>query len=91
MMYLIPKNIKIKREIFKGFGMIEIIALAISFGLGFLLQNFVHEFHAKIFLFFVFPLAMFLLLLPLPNGSTPLIIFKKFLKFSKNQKQYRFK
>ncbi len=91
MMYLIPKNIKIKREIFKGFGMIEIIALAISFGLGFLLQIFVHEFHAKIFLFFVFPLAMFLLLLPLPNGSTPLIIFKKFLKFSKNQKQYRFK
>lgn len=91
MMYLIPKNIKIKKEIFKGFGIIEIIALAISFGLGFLLQNFSHEFHIKIFLFFVFPLAMFLLLLPLPNGSTPLVIFKKFLKYSKNQRQYKFK
>lgn len=91
MMYLIPKNIKIKREIFKGFGMLEIIALAISFGLGFLLQNFAQEFYIKVFLFFVFPLAMFLLLLPLPNGSTPLIIFKKFLKYSKNQKQYKFK
>lgn len=91
MMYLIPKNIKVKREIFKGFGMVEIIALTMSFGLGFLLQNFVHKFHIKIFLFFIFPLTMFLLLLPLPNGSTPLIIFKKFLKFSKNQKYYKFK
>lgn len=91
MMYLIPKNIKVKKEIFKGFGMIEIIALAISFGLGFILQNFAHEFHVKIFMFFIFPLAMFLLLLPLPNGSTPLIIFKKFIKFSKNQKRFKFK
>lgn len=91
MMYLIPKNIKVKREIFKGFGIIEIIALAISFGLGFLLQNFTNVFHIKIFLFFIFPLTMFLLLLPLPNGSTPLIIFKKFLKYSKKQKQYKFK
>lgn len=91
MMYLIPKNIKVKREVFKGFGMIEIIALALSFGLGFLLQNFTHMFHLKIFLFFIFPLTTFLLLLPLPNGSTPLIIFKKFIKFSKNQKKYKFK
>jgi len=90
-MYLIPKNIKVKREVFKGFGMIEIIALALSFGLGFLLQNFVHGFHLKIFLFFIFPLTTFLLLLPLPNGSTPLIIFKKFIKFAKNQKCYKFK
>lgn len=91
MMYLIPKNIKVKREVFKGFGMIEIIALALSFGIGFLLQNFVHRFHLKIFLFFIFPLTTFLLLLPLPNGSTPLIIFKKFIRFSKNQKVYKFR
>lgn len=91
MMYLIPKNIKVKKEIFKGFGMIEIIALAISFGFGFILQNFAWEFHIKIFLFLIFPLVMFLLLLPLPNGSTPLAIFRKFLKFSRKQKQYHFK
>ena len=90
-MYLIPKNIKVKREIFRGFGIIEIIFLAISFGLGFLLQNLVSEFHTKIFLFFLFPLSTFLLLLPLPNGSTPLIIFRKFLKYQHNQKNYKFK
>ena len=90
-MYLIPKNIKVKREIFRGFGIIEIIFLAISFGLGFLLQNLVSEFHTKILLFFLFPLSTFLLLLPLPNGSTPLIIFRKFLKYQHNQKNYKFK
>lgn len=90
-MYLIPKNIKVKREIFKGFGMIEIIAIALSFGLGFLLQSFAHSFQIKIFLFFIFPLIAFLLLLPLPNGSTPLIIFKKFIKYQHKQKEYKFK
>lgn len=90
-MYLIPKNIKIKKEIFKGIGIIELLALALSFGIGFLLQSFVAKFHIKIFLFFLFPLTTFLLLLPLPNGSTPLIIFKKFIRFSKNQKQYKYK
>lgn len=91
LIYLIPKNIKVKREIFKGFGMIEIIALAISFSLGFLLQSLIPEFHIKIFSFFFFPLSTFLLLLPLPNGSTPLIIFKKFIRYKNNQKQYKFK
>lgn len=90
-MYLIPKNIKIKKEIFKGIGFIELLALAISFGIGFLLQNFTKQFNIKIFLFFLFPLTTFLLLLPLPNGSTPLIIFKKFLKYQNNQKNYKFK
>lgn len=90
-MYLIPKNIKIKKEIFKGIGIIELLALALSFGIGFLLQSFVAKFHIKIFLFFLFPLTTFLLLLPLPNGSTPLIIFKKFIRYKKNQRQYKYK
>lgn len=90
-MYLIPKNIKVKREIFKGFGMLEIIAIALSFGLGFLLQNFSNNFQTQIFLFFIFPLTTFLLLLPLPNGSTPLKIFIKFLRFQHNQKNYKLK
>jgi len=90
-MYLIPKNIKIKKEIFKGIGIIELLALSISFGIGFLLQSLVSEFHLKIFLFFIFPLTTFLLLLPLPNGSTPFIIFRKFIKYQRNQKIYKFK
>lgn len=91
MMYLIPKNIKVKREIFKGFGMIEIIALGFSFVIGFLIQNFVQSFHIKIFLFFVFPLVVFLLLLPLPNGATALTILKKYIKYKTNQKNYKYK
>ena len=90
-MYLIPKNIKVKREIFKGFGMLECIAIAISFGIGYLCSLLLSQFKIKVFIFFFFPLLMFLLLLPLPNGSTPLIILKKFLKYSRSQKQYKFK
>ena len=90
-MYLIPKNIKTKREIFKGFGIFEILAMGIAFGLGFLLQSFILNFKLKIFLFFIFPLISFLLLIPLPNGSTALVIFTKLLKFQNNQKKYKFK
>ena len=84
-MYLIPKNIKVKREIFKGFGMLEIIAMAISFGIGFLLQHFVSMFKIKVILFFAFPITTFLMLLPLPNGTTPFTIFKKFIYFISNK------
>lgn len=90
-MYLIPKNIKIKREIFKGFGMIEIIIMSISVIIGFLLQNLSNKFQSKLFLFSIIPLITFLLLLPLPNGSTFFIILKKFLKYHKKQKEYKFK
>ena len=50
LIYLIPKNIKIKKEIFKGFGILEIIAMAIAFGIGFLLQSFVNDYRLKVFL-----------------------------------------
>lgn len=90
-MYLIPKNIKVKKEIFKGFGIIEIIVIAISFGIGFLFQNLSNKFQIKVFLFCIFPLTAFLLLLPLPNGSTVFVIFKKFLKYHCNQRKYKFK
>lgn len=90
-MYLIPKNIKTKREIFKGFGMLEIIAMALSFGFGFLLQSFVINYKLKITLFFIFPLITFLLLLPLPNGSTALIILKKYIIYKRRQKKYKLK
>lgn len=85
-MYLIPKNIKVKREIFKGFGILEIIAISISLGFGFLIQNLSSEFQIKMILFCIFPLTTLLLLLPLPNGSTALTIFKKFIIYSYKQK-----
>lgn len=90
-MYLIPKNIKTKREIFKGFGILEIIAMGIACGIGFILQTLVTDYKLKIFLFFLFPILCFLLLLPLPNGSTVLIIFKKFITYHNRQQKYRYK
>ena len=38
-MYLIPKNIRVKREIFKGYGVKEIIFLGISIFAGYLLAR----------------------------------------------------
>lgn len=90
-MYLIPKNIKIKREIFKGFGIIEILVMSLSLGMGYLLQSFVSNFYFKIFLFFFMPLLVFILLIPLPNGTTALKIFKKFFIYRKRQKNYKYK
>lgn len=90
-MYLIPKNIKTKREIFKGFGILEILAMGISLVIGFLFQTLTTTFQLKVFLFILCPFITFLLLLPLPNGSTALMIFKKFLKYQTNQKKYKYK
>ena len=90
-MYLIPKNIKMKKEIFKGFGIIEILAMEISLGIGYLLTFLSKYFQAKVFLFAFLPLATFILLIPLPNGSTPLKILIKFFKYQKNQKKYKVK
>lgn len=52
-MYLIPKNIKTKKEIFKGFGILECIAIAISFGIGYLFSFFITQYKLKV-IFFVF-------------------------------------
>lgn len=91
MMYLIPKNIKVKREIFKGFGILELIAMALSFGIGFLFQTIISSFQLKIFFFCLFPFSTFLLLLPLPNGSTAFVIFSKFIRYQRGQKRYKCK
>ena len=90
-MYLIPKNIKTKKEIFKGFGIFECIAIAIALGIGYLLTLFIKQYKLKVIFFCVPPLLMFLLLLPLPNGSTALTILKKFFKFKGNQRCYKIK
>ena len=88
-MYFIPKNIKVKKEIFKGFGILEIGAVAISLGLGYLLSLLGSIYQMQIFLFCILPLTTFILLIPLPNGGTPLNILIKFIKYMKNQKQYK--
>lgn len=90
-MYLIPKNIKIKREIFKGFGIIEIISMTLCLVIGYLLSMLTNDIEIKIFLFFIFPLINFILVLPLPNGSTAFKILLKFIRFTKNQKQFKIK
>ena len=90
-MYLIPKNIKVKREIFKGIGIFEIISLACSCGIGYLFSTFPQDYKLKIFLFFIFPLTNFLLILPLPNGNTILRILKKFIIYSRKQRIYKIK
>lgn len=90
-MYLIPKNIKTKKEIFKGFGILEILAVGLACLIGFILQSIVTEFKLKVFLFSIVPLTTFLLIFPLPNGSTALTIFKKFIIFKKRQKIYKYK
>lgn len=89
-MYLIPKNIKTKKEIFKGFGILEIIAMFLSFALGYLLQMLTSIFKLKVFLFFFLPLSTFILLLPLPNGNTALNIFFKYIRYTKSQKKYKY-
>ena len=90
-MYLIPKNIKTKKEIFKGFGIFECIAIAISLGIGYLFSLFITQYKLKVIFFCIPPLLMFLLLLPLPNGSTALTILKKILIFKKRQRCYKVK
>ena len=53
-MYLIPKNIKTKKEIFKGFGILECIAIAISFGIGYLFSFFITQYKLKVIFFYYF-------------------------------------
>lgn len=91
MMYLIPKNIKVKKEIFKGFGIVEILVMSISFIFGYLLSMITNRFKIKFFIFIIFPMISFLLLLPLPNGSTILKILKKFFIYQTNQKRFKYK
>ena len=89
-MYLIPKNIRVKREIFRGYGVKEIILLGISVLIGFTLSKFFGTGLLKVFLFCFFPILTFLLPLPLPTGSGNILsILIKMIKFKKSQKKYK--
>lgn len=91
LIYLVPKNIRVKREIFKGFGLLEIFCLFVSGIIGYFMTLLVTSFNLKVFLFCIFPFITFILLLPLPNGGRPLTIVIRFVKFQHNQKQYKLK
>ena len=88
---MIPKNIKVKREVFKGFGLIEIFCLFVSGVVGYIVSLAINYFNLKVFLFCLFPFITFILLLPLPNGGRPLTIVIRFIKFQYNQKNYKLK
>lgn len=90
-MYLIPKNIKIKREIFKGVGIIELITLFVSLMTGFYLSSLANGFYLKILLFIPLPLINIILVLPLPNGSTFFIILKRFIIYKSKQQNFKYK
>lgn len=88
-MYLIPKNINVKREIFHGYGIKEILFLGLSLFIGFLLAKIFGKGLIKIFLFCFFPILTFLITLPIPNSNGNVLeILIKLLKFKISQKKY---
>lgn len=89
-MYLIPKNIKVKREIFRGYGIKEIIFLGISLLIGYILAKLFGTGLLKVFLFCFFPILTFLITLPLPSGNGNVLnILIKMIKFRLSQKKYK--
>lgn len=89
-MYLIPKNIKVKREIFKGYGVKEVLLLGISILIGFILAKLFGTGLFKVFLFCFFPILTFLITLPMPTGNGNILgILIKMIKFKTSQKKYK--
>jgi len=88
--YLIPKNIKVKREIFKGYGVKEILLIGLSIGIGFLLAKFLGTGLIKVFFFSFFPILTFLITLPMPSGNNNILdILIKMIRFKLSQKRYK--
>jgi hypothetical protein len=88
-MYLIPKNIKVKREVFKGYGIKEIVFIFISFCLGYLMSILGSNHIIKLLLFSIPSILSILLTMPLPNGLTVFKIIQKYIKFNYNQKIFK--
>lgn len=89
-MYLIPKNIKVKREIFRGYGIKEVLLISISVIIGFILSKIFGKGILKVFYFSFLPILTFLITLPLPNGnSNVLCVLIKIIKFKFSQKKYK--
>ncbi len=89
-MYLIPKNIKVKREIFKGYGIKEILLLGLSVCIGFILAKLFGKGLVKVFFFCFFPILTFLITLPMPSGNGNILgILIKMFKFRLSQKKFK--
>ena len=89
MMYLIPKNIKVKSEVFKGYGIKEIGFIFISFCVGYLISILGNNNIVKLLLFSIPSILSVLLTMPLPNGLTVFKIIQKYIKFNYNQKIFK--
>ena len=88
-MYLIPKNIKVKREVFKGYGIKDIGFIFISFCIGYIISFLGSNHIMKLLLFSIPSILSILLTMPLPNGLTVFKIIQKYIKFNYNQKKLK--
>ena len=89
MVYHIPKNIKVKKEIFKGYGIFEILFIVVGIMIGYLLSFLSNAITIKLIMGGIIPITFILLTLPLPNGLTVLKILKKYFKYKYTQKIYK--
>lgn len=89
MNYLIPKNIKVKKEIFKGYGIKEITFVSFSLLLGYMISIIPDNQTIKLVLFAIPSLLSILLTIPLPSGLTVFKILKKYIFFINCQKKYK--
>lgn len=89
MVYHIPKNIKVKKEIFKGYGIFEILFIVVGIMIGYLLSFLSNAITIKLIMGGIIPITFILLTLPLPNGLTVLKILKKYFNYKYNQKIYK--
>lgn len=89
MMYLIPKNIKVKSEVFKGYGIKEILIVVIGLTGGYLLSLLHKTVIIKFLLFFIPLLLSLIITFPLPNGLSVIKIIIKYVKYCFFQKRYK--
>ena len=89
MMYLIPKNIKVKSEVFKGYGIKEILIIVIGLIVGYLLSLLAKAMIIKFSLFSIPLLLSLIITFPLPNGLSVIKIINKYVKYSFFQKRYK--
>lgn len=89
MMYLIPKNIKVKSEVFKGYGIKEILIVVIGLIVGYLLSLLSKIMIIKFSLFSIPLLLSFIITFPLPNGLSVIKIINKYVKYCFLQKRYK--
>ena len=85
-MYLIPNNIKVKKEVFKGYGIKEIGFIFISFCVGYLISILGNNNIVKLLLFSIPSILSVLLTMPLPNGLTVFKIIQKYIKFKTKER-----